>query len=260
MSISPNPMAVAWSVWRSLRTVLPPRPTGGDAWDHGLLEEPLRRLHIDGPGILPDLADPIKAYLSEAATVAPDRLSRDEALALWINLYNAGALLMAGRALQDGHDSVLRIPGAFRRPLLTIGGEDLSLDDIEHAKLRRLGDPRIHAGIVCGSVSCPTLRHEPYRGGDVDAQLDDQMRRVLVAGALGIDHEAGVVELSRIFLWYGADFVRPHAMPTFLPVRSQRVLTSLLHWVDPDRSEWIRAHRPRVRFQSYDWSLSCRVG
>jgi hypothetical protein len=220
----------------------------------------LRRLQIDGPGILPDLADLIKAYLSEAATVAPDRLSRNEALALWINLYNAGTLLMAGRVLRDGHDSVLRTPGAFRHPLLTIGGEELSLDDIEHARLRRLGDPRIHAGIFCGFVSCPTLRPETYRGGDVDAQLDDQVRRVLADGAMVIDHEARVVEPSRIFRWYGADFVRPHAMPTFLPVRPQRVLASVLEWVEPDRAEWIRAHRPRVRFQSYDWSLSCRVG
>lgn len=154
---------------------------------------------------------------------------------------------------------MLRVPGAFRRPLVTIGGEDLSLDDIEHAKLRRFGDPRIHAGIVCGSVSCPTLRHEPFRGGDVDVQLDDQMGRVLVDGALVIDHEAGVVEMSRIFLWYGAHFVRPHSMPIFLPVRSSNALASRLEWVDSGRSEWIRAHRPRVRFQSYDWSLSCRV-
>jgi hypothetical protein len=212
-------VSIGW-LWVGLAVVADGSPTPPYRWGcmgSRTVGGTLRRLQIDGPGILPDLADLIKAYLSEAATVAPDRLSRDEALALWINLYNAGALLMAGRVLRDGHDSVLRTPGAFRRPLLTIGGEELSLDDIEHAKLRRLGDPRIHAGIVCGFVSCPTLRPEPYRGGDVDAQLDDQMRRVLVDGALVIDHEARVVELSRIFLWYGADFVRPHAMPTFLP-------------------------------------------
>lgn len=39
--------------------------------------------------------------------VDPDRLHRDEALAFWINLYNAGALIVAGEALGAGKDSVL---------------------------------------------------------------------------------------------------------------------------------------------------------
>ena len=46
------------------------------------------------------------------------------------------------------------------------------LDDIEHGKVRRFGDPRIHSALVCGSVSCPTLRFEPYEGDRLDASAD----------------------------------------------------------------------------------------
>jgi hypothetical protein len=59
--------------------------------------------------------------------------------------------------------SVLRMPGAFSAPFVTVAGERLSLDAIEHAKIRRFADPRIHAALVCGSVSCPTLRPPPTR-------------------------------------------------------------------------------------------------
>ena len=53
-------------------------------------------------------------------------------------------------------------PGAFDAPWAMVGGESLSLNDIEHGKIRRFRDPRIHAALVCGSVSCPTLRYEPF--------------------------------------------------------------------------------------------------
>lgn len=260
MSDSPNPIAVAWSVWRSLRSVRAPHPTGSDGWDHDRLVEPLRRLQSDGTAALPGLADPLGGYLSGMREADPDRLHRDEALAFWINLYNAGALIVAGKALRAGEDSVLRLPGGFRRPFVTVAGEDLSLDAIEHAKLRRLGDPRIHAALVCGSVSCPTLRPEPYRGAAVDAQLDDQMRRLLGAGAVLVDHRGRRVSLSRIFLWYGSDFVRPHRMPSLLPATRRRVLAALLPWLEPEEAGWVEVNRPRVEFQDYDWGLACTVG
>ena len=85
-----------------------------------------------------------------------------ERLAFWLNLYNAGALALAADTLSAGENTVLRIPGAFDAPWAMVGGESLSLNDIEHGKIRRFGDPRIHAALVCGSASCPTLRYEPF--------------------------------------------------------------------------------------------------
>ena len=64
-----------------------------------------------------------------------------ETIAFWINMYYAGAL-RAARAPADGLDSVLRVQGAFHRPFVTVAGEHLSLNAVEHAKLQRLGNPR----------------------------------------------------------------------------------------------------------------------
>jgi hypothetical protein len=247
-------------VWRALRTIRPPRPNGSDRWEHERLADVLSILRNDGTSALPRLTSQISEYLADAQTVDPDSSNRHEALAFWINVYNAGALLLAADAADNGSDSVLRLPGGFRRRFVTIAGEELSLDAIEHAKVRRFQDPRAHAALVCGSVSCPTLRHEPYRGVDLSSQLDDQMRRTLARGALVIDRHAGTVSLSRIFLWFGADFVRPGRMPSLFPVRRSRILHALSPWMEPAARSWIDANEPALEFQRYDWGLACTVG
>ncbi len=246
-------------MFRSLRSVRAPNPSGGETQDHTGLDRPLRRLQVEGPSTLPSLEPDLRAYVDTLSLADPDLLSRHEALAFWLNLYNAGALLLAGEAVSQGEASVLLRAGGFRRPFVTIAGEALSLDAIEHAKLRRFQDARIHGALVCGSLSCPTLRAAPYRGDDIGNQLDDQMRSLLAGGALVIDRPAGLVLLSRIFLWFGSDFVRPHRMPSLLPTTRRTLLGSLRPWIAADTVDWIESTRHRVGFQQYDWGLACTV-
>ena len=107
---------------------------------------------------------------------------------------------------------------------------------------------------MCGSLSCPTLRPQPFSGADLDSELESQMRRFLnKGGARQIDDET--VALSRILLWYGADFVRPGRMPSFLPVSKSSLLGSLLSWMPDDLG-----HISKVEFQDYDWALGCSIG
>lgn len=259
MSSGPNPITVGLSVFRSLLSVRRPGPFGVETVDHSHLSPALEQLDREGPGVLSGLADELGSYLRSMERIDPDMLSRHEALAFWINLYNAGALILAGQAQRDGVESVLGVPGGFRQRFVQISGEDLSLDDIEHGKLRRFGDPRIHAALVCGSVSCPTLRGEPYTGDRLNDQFDDQLRHFLAAGALQTDSSRAVVYLSRVFLWFGADFVRPHRMPAFIPARKSQILGALTPWIDPSTRKWIETVEPGVEFQRYDWGLSCAV-
>lgn len=255
----PSPLAAALSVLRSLLTVQAPGPFGAETVPHSLLEPPLERLDSEGTSVLAELRPGLTRYLDRMAAVDPGSLTRAEALAYWINVYNAGALQLAAQASLAGESSVLGMPGGFREPVISVADEVLGLDDIEHGKLRRFGDPRIHATLVCGSVSCPTLRGEPYRGEVLDSQFDDQLRHFLAAGALQVDRQAGVVYLSRVFLWFGADFVRPHRMPSFLPAQRPRILASLFPWIDEETAEWVVQTQPEVKFQRYDWGLACTV-
>ena len=211
-----------------------------------------------GISFLPECRPFLLEYRDRLATVDPDSLSSDEALAYWLNLYNAGALALAAEAMTDGEDSVLRVPGAFDDRWATVQGESLSLNDIEHGKIRRFGDPRIHAALVCGSVSCPTLRLEPYAGG-VDGQLEDQMRSFLAMGGAAVLRDAGTLRLSRVFLWYGRDLVAPRRMPTLLPARKRSIATAIAPWLTPDDAAWVHMTKPTVEFAPYDWALACSI-
>jgi hypothetical protein len=190
--------------------------------------------------------------------VDPDALSADGSLSFWLNLYNAGALALASDAISEGVSTVLRLPGAFDTPWAMVGGEALSLNDIEHGKIRRFKDPRIHAALVCASVSCPSLRYEPF-GEQLDNQLDEQMRSFLAHGGAVADRDAKTLRLSRIFLWYGGDFVRPGRMPTWIPARRRDLARSVAQWLPGEDASWVVASSPSVEYATYDWGLACAI-
>ena len=251
MSDSPNPVMAAVSMMRAMR-VRRPAPVGTSDLGHDRLGEVLDRLRAGGITAIGAHRSLITDYREAMERVDPDSLSRAAALAYWLNLYNAGAIDLAAETAGADQSSVLRIPGAFTRPWVTVSGETLSLSDIEHGKIRRFGDPRIHSALVCGSASCPTLRYEPYTGAGLDKQLESQMRSFLAdGGAIG---DGSRLLLSRVFLWYGGDFVRPGSMPSWLPVGKRALRHSLRPWLDPAIAEL------PVSFQSYDWGLSCSIG
>ena len=222
--------------------------------DHSDFAMILKELEASGGFDLSDHESDLRAYAREISDSDPAELSRDEALAFWINLYNAGALALAGEAQRKGEGSVLRVPGAFTAPFVAVSGESVSLDAIEHAKIRRFGDPRIHSALVCGSVSCPTLRSAPYTGADLDGQLENQMRSFLDSVGSRMRGD-GTLELSRVFLWYGSDFVRPNRMPTFVPSSRSKVAEAVSPWLSHPVGT-----TTSIEFQGYDWGLRCSVG
>ena len=103
-------------------------------------------------------------------------------MAFWINAYNAYTI----RLVLDHYpvSSIKDIGSKIKIPFVTtpwaakffsIGGEKMSLDNIEHGTLRKnYNDPRIHFALVCASISCPRLRNEAYTAAALEKQLDDQ--------------------------------------------------------------------------------------
>ena len=249
----PNPLLVAWAVYRAQR-VPEPRPSGSRTVDHTPLGAHLEILRTEGLTRLLDIQSGIREYRDYLETVEPDA-----ALSYWLNLYNAGALDLAADATRSGEGSVLRVPGAFTRPWAAVGGEVLSLTEIEHGKIRRFGDPRVHGALVCGSASCPSLRFEPYVASSLSEQLDDQLRNFFASGGATIDRSSGRLLLSRILLWYGGDFTRPERMPTWLPASKPKLTAAVLPWLEPDTQTWVKADKPKVAFRPYNWELACAV-
>ncbi len=143
---------------------------------------------------------------------------RHEWLAFHINAYNLLALKMVVE-----HQPVQSIKdiGNFLRPVWQrsagqLDGEAVSLADIEHRRLRKQGDARIHFAIVCASVSCPDLRTEPYRGATLDKQLNDQVMHFLANPDKGLRVARDGVHVSQIFDWFEGDFASAGGVAGFI--------------------------------------------
>lgn len=219
----------------------------------------LRTFHrpggLDYAGLESDRAD-LDLYLASLAGAEPAAWSEAEQKAFWSNAYNA---VMVHYVLEryPGIQSVREIDGIFDELELTVAGEPLTLDEIE-TRARNLGDPRVHFAVVCASTSCPDLRGEPYRGEEIDRQLDDAMRRFLESPTKGLryDEEANTLWLSSIFKWYAGDFTGGSTVVAFFA--RGKVLGWLLPELPPDLAEKIRQQEPKVRYLDYDWSLNDR--
>ena len=258
MSNGPNPLVAAWSMLYA-RRLKAPHPVGDTAADHSPLARVLGRLQSEGVRSLAGSSSDLETYRDTLSFIDPDDLAPQESLAFWINLYNAGALHRAGQAYSQVLESVLRVPGAFSAPWVTVEGETMSLDDIEHGKIRRFGDPRIHGALVCGSVSCPTLRSEPFTGALLDDQLDDQMRQFLASGGARLDKASNTLHLTKVLKWYGGDFVRPRRMPTLRPAGASSLSMAIVPWLEPLDAAFVIVEQPSVVFAPYDWGLGCSV-
>ena len=193
----------------------------------------------------------LKAYIASLETVDPEALSREEAFAFWVNLYNA----LTVEVVVD-HYPVASIrdidisPGLFStgpwgRKFVTVAGRELSLDDIEHGILRpQFGDPRVHYAVNCASIGCPDLAAEAYRGDNLDAMLDEAAR-AYVNSARGARVEGGELTASSIFKWYRKDFGGTEA----------GVLAELRKYAAPGLLEKLE-NVVSVASYDYDWSLN----
>jgi hypothetical protein len=186
-----------------------------------------------------------------AAAEPPPEARRAERLAFWIDAYNVLAIdvVVKHYPVASIRDVGSLLRPVWGRPAGTVGGRTVSLGEIEHEILRPMGEPRIHAAIVCASTSCPSLRREAFRGSRLDAQLEDALRAFLADPRKGsrLDARAGVLYLSPIFDWFAEDFepfggVRAYLAPR-LPAEAARALAE-------------RGDALRLRYLDYDWALN----
>jgi hypothetical protein len=194
-----------------------------------------------------------KQVVSQLGRVSPSELrTPDEKLAFWIDAYNILAIELVIEHLPI--ESIKDIGGWFtpvwKKPAGTIEGRAYSLDEIEHEILRPMGEPRIHAAIVCASISCPPLRREPYDPSRLDAQLEDSLRVWLSNPNKGarLDREAGILHLSRVFDWFADDFEELGGVRVFVA----------LHLSESDR-RWLHGSAGkdvRIEYMPYDWRLN----
>lgn len=159
------------------------------------------------------------AALAALAQFDLEKLSdAHERLAFYINAYNllTMKMIVEHQPLASIKEVGNLLWPVWKRTAGTLGGETVSLDDIEHRRLRTLREPRVHFAIVCASVSCPDLRAEPYRAAQLDAQLDDQVLGFLANPGKGSAATDTHLRVSRIFDWFEADFADAGGVRRFI--------------------------------------------
>ena len=154
--------------------------------------------------------DTLKKYLKELAAAKVESLSRNELLAFLINAYNAYTLDLIVRHYPVA--SIQKTKDPWDTPFCKLGGEKITLNDIEHKYLRPkelFNDPRMHFAINCASIGCPLLLAEAYVGDRIDAQLDSSVRRCLENPSYLVAEGDGV-KTSEILKWFNGDFTEKY--------------------------------------------------
>ena len=115
--------------------------------------------------VAPEDRTALANYVKSLESVAVSGYSRAEQRAYWINLYNAKTVeLILTRFPVKSIRDINISPGLFSSgpwgaKLMTVEGEKLALDDIEHRILRPIWkDNRIHYAVNCASLGCPNFQ------------------------------------------------------------------------------------------------------
>lgn len=133
---------------------------------------------------------------------------KNEKLAFYINAYNILAIKMVldHWPVKSIKDAGSLFSSVWKKDVGKINHKTVTLNEVEHEILRKMGEPRIHMAIVCASVSCPDLRNEPYTAEKLSQQLDEQTKTFLNNSGKGLRVVGDTAEVSKIFGWFEADF------------------------------------------------------
>ncbi|HSS45493.1 MAG TPA: DUF547 domain-containing protein, partial [Thermoanaerobaculia bacterium] len=184
----------------------------------------------------------LAAYLANLGDAVPATMNGAEKKAFYINAYNALAIQTL---LENPGKSIRDIDGAFSKARHRVGGEMLTLDDIEN-RLREAKDARIHFAIVCASKSCPPLAPRAYVALRLSEALEKQGRAFVNDPVRNvIDRGKGRVALSKIFYWNRKEFERDGGSLARLVSRYVN---------DSATAAWLAAFPREPEFLEYDWA------
>ena len=199
----------------------------------------------------------LKSYIVTLEAVDPATLDRNGQIAFLVNLYNAKTVDIVldkypVKSIKDislGGGLLASVTGGpWKAPVVTVKGEKLSLDDIEHGILRPVfKDPRIHYAINCASLGCPNLQAEAFAPGRLDEQLD-AAARAYINHPRGARVAKGALYVSSIYNWFKADFGGNDA----------GVISHLRKFASPELAAALKPIAS-IAGHDYDWTLNGAV-
>ncbi|MEN8723411.1 MAG: DUF547 domain-containing protein [Alphaproteobacteria bacterium] len=192
----------------------------------------------------------LDAYLEMLASKPVSKAARGQQMAFWINLYNA----LTVQVILDNYpvDSIRQITNGFlsfgpwKVKRITVEGQQLSLDAIEHDILRpQFRDPRIHYAVNCASWGCPNLQQQAFTADNLELLLD-QGARAYINHERGVTiSDAGRLIVSSIYDWFKADFGHD----------DDQVLGHIRTYADAALLDALSGH-DAIDGYEYDWTLN----
>jgi len=205
----------------------------------------VRNGFVDYDGVASDKR--FEIFLSQLDSATTDDIATDnQFFAFYINAYNALAI----DGILDGYSpkSAWGRRKFFRKLEFGVLGGSMTLEMIEHERLRPRGDPRIHFAIVCASMSCPRLLNRAYLPETIDVQLHEVARRFVNDPTRNrFDAKRNIAFVSQIFNWFSEDFEKAGGSV-------QKYLARFVD--DAEVQDLLRAEEFTLRYEDYDWSLN----
>ena len=201
--------------------------------------------------VLPTDRQTLTEYLEQLQQIKVSSLNRKEQKAYWINLYNG----LTVKVILDHYPvkSIMDIdisPGFFSNgpwdaKLLTIEGEKVSLNDIEHRILRPIfNDNRLHYALNCASIGCPNLQPVAFTAANTEDLLETCAMEY-INSPRGARFSNGKLKVSSIYKWFQVDFGGSKA----------GVISHLQKYAKGRLAEKLKTYKKELRFD-YDWRLN----
>lgn len=221
---------------------------------------------VDYPAVRADPSQ-LRGYLASLCNVDVGSMTADERLALWLNAYNSVMMMMIVHF--DPPQSVKQISNIVNQEVwdykfATVAGMKVSLADIEHRQIR--GDQstplwngaaaqvspkaegRVHACMVCASLSCPDLPTVPFEAATLQDQLTSYVRAWIGNPTKNHGPSSGTLLINSVFNWFTADFGRES-----VSLRSFLALYAPASWGDIGDST-------PISYMEYNWALNAKDG
>lgn len=236
-------------------------PASQEQIDHSAFDQLLQEYRYRGAdfiarfayeNVTADHKNLLGQYLKRLQSTNVSALNRSEQYAFWVNLYNALTIsvILDHYPLKTIRDINIS-PGFFSTgpwgaKLVTIEGQDLSLDDIEHGILRPIWkDPRTHYVLNCASLGCPDLPDAALSSHALTDTLDLAAKTFINHDrAVSVNGDGGVT-VNSIYHWFSSDFGSTDA----------QILAHLRQYASPNLRLKLQ-QRSKITDHHYAWQLN----
>ncbi|KTD23081.1 DUF547 domain-containing protein [Legionella israelensis] len=192
-------------------------------------------------------------YIQKLTSLPIREFNQQEQLAYWINLYNALTIQLILKHWPVKSITSIHIsPGFFSygpwdAPLVTIEGQKITLNDIEHRILRPIWNtPLLHYALNCASMSCPQLQNKVFTAQN-SQELMKKAAREYVNSSYGVKVEPNNLRLSKIYQWYQKDF----------GANESQVLKHMAQFANPKLKQQLLNHQKSISYY-YNWDINGR--